>query len=300
MFDVIIPVTENSLQPLERCLGSLTSQSVSSWQCYIISKKPISSEFKSRYPSNKLTWIVSKTNDSKSEYRNQAVKNGTNPFLAFLDTEDTWHSNHLESFIPHTKNTASFFHTYFQEGEDYIKGRYLDSQHVLPNTASLFYRDTPIRLSTLVVPRQHFETVNGFTPQLDILEQVELTVRLTNLPNLQPQYIDELTVTHMDVSIENEDTFETLTKISDWGRINSSLVTMTKPSHITEVYWAWLRRMSGANELKGQERFDEVNSARRIIEAYAYFPTSPLSETTDEWNHLMTTEDEEWAFLEEL
>ena len=87
MFDVIIPVTETSLKSLERCLDSLNSQSVSSWQGYIISKKPISSKFKSRYPSNKLTWIVSKNNDSKSEYRNQVVKKGNNPFLAFLDTE---------------------------------------------------------------------------------------------------------------------------------------------------------------------------------------------------------------------
>ena len=77
-------------------------------------------------------------------------------------------------------------------------GRYLDAQHVLPGTAGLFYRDTPVWPTTLVVPREHFDTVAGFDERLPVLEDTDLGLRLSLLPTAQPQYIDAITAYHLE------------------------------------------------------------------------------------------------------
>ena len=207
-----------------------------------------------------------------------------------------------------------FYHTAFEGGEDYelsyVGGRYLDAQHVLQGTAGFFYRDTPVWPTTLVVPRCHFETVSGFDERLPVLEDTDLGLRLSLLSDARPQFIDEITAYHLehaDSLVNKPDDFFTMAAISDWNHRFPSLTNAERPANITPVYWEWLRRMSGARELKGVERMnccgevpcDGIQNMRRV-EAYNYYIEPPFAADNPDWQHLMTTEDEEWAFLEDL
>ena len=52
---------------------------------------------------------------------------------------------------------------------------------------------------------------------------------------------------------------------------------------------------------KGVERPDDAEVAdSRYMSAYAFFHASPAKESNPKWEHLMTTEEEEWAFLDDL
>ena len=310
MFDVIIPSKDTPDQYLTTCLNSVMSQTVTDWHCYVVSTAEISPTIRSSYPTDKFTWLLQdESHRFVAGARNQGVKAGSNPYLAFLDADDYWYELHLASFVPRLNTNAVFYHTAFEAGQDYelsyVGGRYLDAQHVLPGTAGLFYRDTPIWPTTLVVPREHFDTVAGFDERLPVLEDTDLGLRLSLLPMAQPLYIDAITAYHLeheDSLAKKPDDFKTMAAISDWCRRFPSLVNSTRPKDIAVEYWSWLQRMSGARELKGVERMDCCGDIpnRRSMDAFAFFYASPLPADNPDWQHLMTTEDEEWAFLDDL
>ena len=309
MFDIVVPSKATPEAYLTKCLDSIVSQTVTEWHCYVVSTTDIPLKIRQAYPADKFTWL---RQDSSHRFaagaRNQGVVAGSNPYIAFLDADDYWYEHHLSTFLPYLAENQAFYHTAFDAGtsyyQEYIGGRYLDSQHVTPGTAGYFYRDTPVWPTTLVVPREHFLAVSGFDERLPVLEDTDLGLRLSLLPEAQPRYIDAVTAYHLvhgDSLVHRPDDFYTMTAISDWNREFPSLVNQTRPDHISVEYWSWLQRMSGAKEQKGVERPDDSEVAnRRYMSAYAFFHASPLKESNPEWEHLMTTEEEEWAFLDDL
>ena len=310
MFDIVIPSKATPIEYLKTCFDSLLSQTVQDWHCYVVSVEEIPQEIKTQYPEHKFTWLIQ---DADRKFaagaRNQGSTAGSNPYIAFLDADDYWYEHHLASFLPYLDSNEVFYHTAFEGGEDYelsyVGGRYLDSQHVLQGTAGFFYRDTPVWPTTLVVPRCHFETVSGFDERLPVLEDTDLGLRLSLLSDARPQFIDEITAYHLehaDSLVNKPDDFFTMAAISDWNRRFPSLTNAERPANITPIYWEWLRRMSGARELKGVERMNCCGDVpnRRSMDEFAFFYASPLAADNPDWQHLMTTEDEEWAFLEDL
>jgi hypothetical protein len=303
MFDVIVPIIDNDSQQIFETLDSIQSQSCVDWQAYIISTKPFPSEIKQKYQPN-FNWIIGDTNNLP-ELLNQGVSLGMSDYLTFALPGQFWYDHHLGTLKGSLNANPPFAYTCFEGGKDYeinyVGARYLDAQHLQLGTAELFYRDAPIPITNLVIPRLNFEKVGGFENPLRLNRDIH--VRLCRATTQLPVFIDEITTYCLEQKLPTHlNQFQEMTYISDWTRDNPTLINRKKPSDLTPSYWNWLLRLSGAGELKGRERVDCCGGVEnlRSIEEYTYFYKSPLPTDNPDWQHLMTTEDEEWAFLDDL
>jgi len=303
MVDIVIPVVSLDIQKLQSALDSIQSQTHQDWQAYVVSNLEIPTIIMSEY-SSQFTWIQS-SSSLITDLLNEGVTAGTNSQVTFLLPWHYWYDMHLSTIISSSLNDAPFAYTCFEAGEDYaidyVGARYLNAQHLHTGTTELFYRDSPIPISNLLVTRSKFNYVNGFKNPMELNR--DLTLRLCLSSPESPLFIDEITTYCLVQDVPTTLTeFEQLTYISDWTRANPTLINRSCPDSIPIHYWNWLLRLSGAGESKGRERVDCCDGIQnmRRVEAYNYYIEPPFAADNPDWQHLMTTEDEEWAFLEDL
>ena len=99
MFDVIIPTYKTPIHLLKKCLESVDKQTVNEYKVWICDGTPHDwiryddmLEVFSKYPQFN---IVKQTGTGVSQARNQIIRMGKNPYVAFLDSDDVWNLEHL-------------------------------------------------------------------------------------------------------------------------------------------------------------------------------------------------------------
>lgn len=99
MFDIIIPTFKTPLNLLKGCLDSIKSQTFKDYQVWICDGTPHDwkryealQELFSQYPE---FTVVRQEGKGVSQARNQIIRMGSNPYVAFLDSDDQWVSNYL-------------------------------------------------------------------------------------------------------------------------------------------------------------------------------------------------------------
>ena len=102
MFDVIIPVFKTEPEYLLEAVDSVLGQSFTEFQIYISDGTPEDHEWHSTrtladYHDSRIH-IVQQEGKGISDARNQAGKLGSNPYIATLDSDDTWFELKLEYY----------------------------------------------------------------------------------------------------------------------------------------------------------------------------------------------------------
>ncbi len=182
---VIIP-TYNRCLMLQEALASVTSQEFDgSVEIIVIddnSQDGTSEVITQKYPFVRLIHL--KQNVGPSAARNQAILQSQGQYIAFLDSDDLWKPNHLETQIVALK------------GKD--KSLSVSSNLIIWNTANdcqqtkaqkpnfkkytsiihhLFVAGFIITLSSVVIPKQAFTEVGLFDENMRIGEDNELCLR---------------------------------------------------------------------------------------------------------------------------
>ena len=99
MFDIIIPTYKTPLNLLKKCLESVKNQTFKEHTVWICDGTPHDwiryddmLEVFSKYPQFN---IIKQTGTGVSQARNQIIRLGDNPYVAFLDSDDVWNLEHL-------------------------------------------------------------------------------------------------------------------------------------------------------------------------------------------------------------
>ena len=99
MFDIIIPTYKTPLNLLRKCLESVKQQTFKDYTVWICDGTPHDwiryddmLEVFSKYPQFN---IIKQTGTGVSQARNQIIRLGDNPYVAFLDSDDVWNLEHL-------------------------------------------------------------------------------------------------------------------------------------------------------------------------------------------------------------
>ena len=91
MFDIIIPTYKIRPDLIKRCLDSIDDQVFKKHKVYLVDGTPSDwehfKEFRSVVDSHAVVYLR-QTGKGVSQARNQAVSQGSNPYLAFLDGDD--------------------------------------------------------------------------------------------------------------------------------------------------------------------------------------------------------------------
>ena len=100
MFDIIIPTYKTPINLLKSCLDSVENQTFKDYTVWICDGTPhdwgrydAMEKLFSKYPNFNT---IRQTGKGVSQARNQIIRLGNEPYVAFLDSDDEWFENHLE------------------------------------------------------------------------------------------------------------------------------------------------------------------------------------------------------------
>ena len=174
---IVIPLY-NKEKYIRRALDSVLKQTVQNFECIIVnSSTDASTEIVHQYEDLRIIHITSERTTA-AHARNLGSRLAKTNFIAFLDADDEWQSDHLETFLNLRKKFpyAGLFST------PYIKLKQNGSPRVmlfvgippppwegyLENYLRICSRgDEPVHSSSCAVPRDIFESVGGFPEDLE-------------------------------------------------------------------------------------------------------------------------------------
>jgi len=114
VIDIII-TNYNKEKYLDECLNSVILQTYKKWKIYLIDDNSTddSKQIINRYQDHKnINIFLLKNNKGPSYCRNLGIKNANSEYIAFLDSDDFWPENKLETqIISMIKNSYNFTYT---------------------------------------------------------------------------------------------------------------------------------------------------------------------------------------------
>ncbi len=133
--------------------------------------------------------VISQVNGGASSARNRGIKEAKGEYVAFLDADDLWMPNKLESQLAVFSNDKDV--SAVQCGVYYVNNDLevlsvrpcFKSKDVLLET--LLFQNLPGLMSTLIVKREVFEKIGFLDTKLVILEDWELAIRLSRFCNFK-------------------------------------------------------------------------------------------------------------------
>lgn len=191
MSDLLVSVcipSYNASVFIEETLQSVKNQSYLNWELIIVedgSDDGTSLIVKAfaKTVRQEVVYYKNTVNKGLSATRNIAVSKSKGSWLAFVDSDDIWHPDHLQSLI----NTAQvnpfcdFFHSGFNFFyEDYSKPFYQQelSDKVLNEfPISLYTGEYRIQPSSIMVSRKLYSTINGFDENYRSVEDLNFYFR---------------------------------------------------------------------------------------------------------------------------
>ena len=150
--DIILP-NFNSSQFITKTINSILRQSYKNWKLIIIddcSDKETKNLLK-KISKKKIKVFFLKKNHGAGFCRNFAIKKSKSPYIAFIDSDDTWEKDKLKKQLDYMKkNNFSFSYTNYRTfGE---KERNVNNPSKL--NYSKFLRNTSIATSTMMIKRE--------------------------------------------------------------------------------------------------------------------------------------------------
>lgn len=196
MVDVIIP-TYNRNQLTQEAIASVLAQSFSDFQIFVADDS-----------SSPPFYLTQETNDSRVKIirlpknsgpaaaRNFAARQGSSPYIAFLDSDDLWHRDKLKMQLQFLQNNKSF--QWIHTNELWYKDDVLLKQKTRHKKQGGFFLERLFKLclispSAVLMSRLLFEQSGGFAEQFFVAEDYEYWLRL-NFKNEIAYLTEPLTI----------------------------------------------------------------------------------------------------------
>lgn len=118
-FDVILPTIGRG--SLADAIKSVIDQTWKSWTLMVVFDRgrvdgDFMRQFRAEFDETRINWCnlypgETVNNWSGTDARNLAIDSGTSPWIAYIDDDDRWMNDHLETFVQMTKNGHDMLHT---------------------------------------------------------------------------------------------------------------------------------------------------------------------------------------------
>ncbi|MBP98628.1 hypothetical protein CMK18_21970 [Candidatus Poribacteria bacterium] len=209
MFDVIVPIYRISKDFLERCLESIDDQTYTDYTVYVCDGTPVEHQQYDAKAMVESYGFTSLRQDPAHPLvggaRNQAVAEGSNPYLAFLDGDDWWYDGYLSevkiSIEESNEKTAIWscaldchvpvisqfsgdtfmvkgLYNYWPQNEQWLKDN--------PDYAYFFFFGHPPAPTGTIIQREAFEAVGGYDTTMGMGEDTEILLRIVGDPRKVP------------------------------------------------------------------------------------------------------------------
>ena len=186
-FSIVIPLY-NKASYIEKTLKSVLKQTFSDYEIIVINDGSTDeSEAKVLEFNDSRIQLYNQENQGVAVARNLGIEKAKYNYIAFLDADDLWMENHLETLenliqdFPYAGIFASRYQLVFKEGKVTVpkfKGITTDFYGIVPDyfDASLNYAVTTS--SSVAVPKWVFEEIGIFKPNITSGEDVDIWIRI--------------------------------------------------------------------------------------------------------------------------
>jgi glycosyltransferase involved in cell wall biosynthesis len=188
LVSIIIPA-HNASKHIIETLISIKEQTYTNWEIILVNDCSTDNTVKlvkkfSAQISNSVTLITNEINSGVSVSRNVAVENASGSWLALLDSDDIWLSNHLETLINEVNKDSQVDVVFsgFQAFLDVVDN-VLFKQEILKDmlenfNISLYSHLIGITSSTALINKSSWNNIGGMIKGLNYCEEMELFIRL--------------------------------------------------------------------------------------------------------------------------
>ena len=187
---VVIPAF-NRVNTLARAIDSVLAQSYKVSEIIVVDdgSSDATSEVAKMYPE---VLLLRQNNMGVSTARNNGVMMASYEWVAFLDSDDTWHPKKLAFQVAHHKTNSNALVSYTDEvwirneKECPVPKKFHKPQTVLFEKSLDYCNIAP---SSVLINKEYFERVGGFDEQMEVCEDYDLWLRIlkdTQI-NLVPQ-----------------------------------------------------------------------------------------------------------------
>lgn len=189
MFSIVIPLY-NKADYIENTLKSVLNQTFTDYEIIIINDGSTDkSEDIVNGFDDKRIHIYNQKNQGASVARNLGIEKAKYDYIAFLDADDLWMENHLESLknlIENFSNVGIFASRYeliFHNGKNYIpkfKGISADFEGIIPDYFETSLPYPVATSSSIVIPKYIFEKIGYFKPAISSGQDVDMWIRIAS------------------------------------------------------------------------------------------------------------------------
>lgn len=188
-FSIIIPLY-NKENHIENTIKSVLNQTYTNYEIIIINDgSSDGSESKVLEFKDSRIQLYNQKNQGAAMARNLAIEKAKYEYIAFLDADDLWMENHLETLstliqdFPNTGIYASRYQLIFKEGKISIpkfNGISEDFYGIVPDyfDASLNY--AVATSSSIAVPKYVFEKIGNFKSKISSGQDVDMWIRIAS------------------------------------------------------------------------------------------------------------------------
>jgi len=170
---------------LEDSIDSVYNQTFDDWEIIFWDNASTDNSSKIVHKYDKrIKYFLSKKTEPLYVARNLAIKKSIGHYLAFIDVDDLWEPNKLESINEVIKNYpgnfvyASNFKYLFNE--KLSNSQYpLNKQAVFARNFSMLIKSYDIAMSTIVIDKHAFNQYKGFDEKFHLTGDKELVLRLS-------------------------------------------------------------------------------------------------------------------------
>ncbi|MBO5007743.1 MAG: glycosyltransferase family 2 protein [Clostridia bacterium] len=191
MFSVILPVY-NGEHYIANAVNSVLAQSFMDWELIVVNdgSKDHTLDILNRYQADTRIHIINQENGGVSVARNNAMKAAKGDYFAFLDADDLWYDNHLQTMheliteYPDAGLYATFAQVNLQNGKVVKSCNYFKNN---PGTVYLedFYdeyiKDKSVKVfvpTSTCISRAAYDKVQGYPVGCKIGEDLEHDLRV--------------------------------------------------------------------------------------------------------------------------
>lgn len=181
MFSVIIPYYNKSAY-IHRCIDSVMKQTFRDYEIIVVDDGSTDGGIASiakKY--GETITIISQKNQGVSVARNSGIKKAKFDYVAFLDADDAWHAEYLESCnsIIENEQEVSIIGSHYSRTTDFLH-RKMDSLYYFKfkNYFKQAIRNTYFTSSSTIIQKKFFDKNKGFNPTLKKGEDLDVWFRV--------------------------------------------------------------------------------------------------------------------------
>ncbi len=265
-FSIIIPLY-NKEKHIQKTLESVLNQSFKDFEVIIVNDGSTDNSLSIIEPFNDARIkILSQENKGVSAARNNGIKNAIATYIAFLDADDYWYNNHLETLHKHIiENPSCFVFATICEIEkthDIIKPSFsvkFNTEFEKTNFFNASFKRSILTMQTIVIDKNIIEKTGYFNLKFQNGEDTEWFIKIGLLYPIG--FINKVTARHNLVKNSLTKNTFSMVKRCDF----SEFIEIEKTNNLAKKFID-INRFSLAINCKVENDFDNYYKLKNQID----------------------------------